>query len=134
MKKLIAEFKEFATQGSMMDLAVGMIIGAAFTAIVSALVDNILSPLIGLLIKVDFNDAAVNVAGVDIMYGAFIMAIINFIIVAFVLFAMIKAMNKLRKEPEAVEEEPTTKVCPFCKSEIPIEATRCPHCTSQLEE
>ena len=73
-----------------------------------------------------------NVAGVDIMYGAFIMAIINFIIVAFVLFAMIKAMNKLRKEPEAVEEEPTTKVCPFCKSEIPIEATRCPHCTSEL--
>ena len=128
------EFKEFAMKGNVMDLAVGMIIGAAFTAIISALVDNILSPLIGLLIKVDFNDAAVNVAGVDIMYGAFIMAIINFIIVAFVLFAMIKAMNKLRKEPEAVEEEPTTKVCPFCKSEIPIEATRCPHCTSQLEE
>jgi large conductance mechanosensitive channel len=128
------EFKEFAMKGNVMDLAVGMIIGAAFTAIISALVDNILSPLIGLLIKVDFNDAAVNVAGVDIMYGAFIMAIINFIIVAFVLFAMIKAMNKLRKEPEAVEEDPTTKVCPFCKSEIPIEATRCPHCTSQLEE
>ncbi len=134
MGSFMKEFKEFAMKGNVMDLAVGMIIGAAFTAIVSALVDNILSPLIGLLIKVDFNDAAVNVAGVDIMYGAFIMAIINFIIVAFVLFAMIKAMNKLRKEPEAVEEEPTTKVCPFCKSEIPIEATRCPHCTSQLEE
>lgn len=134
MGSFMKEFKEFAMKGNVMDLAIGMIIGAAFTAIVSALVDNILSPLIGLLIKVDFNDAAVNVAGVDIMYGAFIMAIINFIIVAFVLFAMIKAMNKLRKEPEAVEEEPTTKVCPFCKSEIPIEATRCPHCTSQLEE
>ena len=134
MGSFMKEFKEFAMKGNVMDLAVGMIIGAAFTAIVSALVDNILSPLIGLLIKVDFNDAAVNVAGVDIMYGAFIMAIINFIIVAFVLFAMIKGMNKLRKEPEAVEEEPTTKVCPFCKSEIPIEATRCPHCTSHLEE
>jgi large conductance mechanosensitive channel len=134
MGSFMKEFKEFAMKGNVMDLAVGMIIGAAFTAIISALVDNILSPLIGLLIKVDFNDAAVNVAGVDIMYGAFIMAIINFIIVAFVLFAMIKGMNKLRKEPEAVEEEPTTKVCPFCKSEIPIEATRCPHCTSQLEE
>lgn len=132
MGSFMKEFKEFAMKGNVMDLAVGMIIGAAFTAIISALVDNILSPLIGLLIKVDFNDAAVNVAGVDIMYGAFIMAIINFIIVAFVLFAMIKAMNKLRKEPEAVEEEPTTKVCPFCKSEIPIEATRCPHCTSEL--
>ena len=134
MGSFMKEFKEFAMKGNVMDLAIGMIIGAAFTEIVSALVDNILSPLIGLLIKVDFNDAAVNVAGVDIMYGAFIMAIINFIIVAFVLFAMIKGMNKLRKEPEAVEEEPTTKVCPFCKSEIPIEATRCPHCTSQLEE
>ena len=134
MGSFMKEFKEFAMKGNVMDLAVGMIIGAAFTAIISALVDNILSPLIGLLIKVDFNDAAVNVAGVDIMYGAFIMAIINFIIVAFVLFAMIKAMNKLRKEPEAVEEEPTTKVCPFCKSEIPIEATRCPHCTSILDE
>ena len=134
MGSFMKEFKEFAMKGNVMDLAVGMIIGAAFTAIISALVDNILSPLIGLLIKVDFNDAAVNVAGVDIMYGAFIMAIINFIIVAFVLFAMIKAMNKLRKEPEAVEEDPTTKVCPFCKSEIPIEATRCPHCTYQLEE
>ena len=134
MGSFMKEFKEFAMKGNVMDLAVGMIIGAAFTAIISALVDNILSPLIGLLIKVDFNDAAVNVAGVDIMYGAFIMAIINFIIVAFVLFAMIKGMNKLRKEPEAVEEEPTTKVCPFCKSEIPIEATRCPHCTSQLGE
>ena len=134
MGSFMKEFKEFAMKGNVMDLAVGMIIGAAFTAIISALVDNILSPLIGLLIKVDFNDAAVNVAGVDIMYGAFIMAIINFIIVAFVLFAMIKAMNKLRNEPDAVAEEPTTKVCPFCKSEIPIEATRCPHCTSQLEE
>ena len=134
MGSFMKEFKEFAMKGNVMDLAVGMIIGAAFTAIISALVDNILSPLIGLLIKVDFNDAAVNVAGVDIMYGAFIMAIINFIIVAFVLFAMIKGMNKLRKEPEAVEEEPTTKVCPFCKSEIAIDATRCPNCTSELSE
>ena len=121
-------------KGNVMDLAIGMIIGSAFTAIITALVDNIFSPLLGLLIKVDFNEAAVNVGGVDILYGAFLMAIIKFILIAFVLFCMIKAMNKLRKEPEAVEEAPTTKVCPFCKSEIPIEATRCPHCTSQLEE
>ena len=134
MGSFMKEFKEFAMKGNVMDLAVGMIIGAAFTAIISALVDNILSPLIGLLIKVDFNDAAVNVAGVDIMYGAFIMAIIKFILIAFVLFCMIKAMNKLKREPEAAPEEPTTKVCPFCKSEIPLDATRCPHCTSQLEE
>ena len=134
MKSFMKEFKEFAMKGNVMDLAIGMIIGSAFTAIITALVDNIFSPLLGLLIKVDFNEAAVNVGGVDILYGAFIMAIIKFILIAFVLFCMIKAMNKLRKEPEAAEEEPTTKVCPFCKSEIPIEATRCPHCTSQLEE
>ena len=104
---MIKEFKKFIMRGNMIDLAVGMIIGAAFTAIVSALVDNILSPLIGLLIKVDFNDAAVNVAGVDIMYGAFIMAIINFILVALVLFFIIKAMNKFKKkEEEAPAEEP----------------------------
>ena len=134
MKSFMKEFKEFAMKGNVMDLAIGMIIGSAFTAIITALVDNIFSPLLGLLIKVDFNEAAVNVGGVDILYGAFIMAIIKFILIAFVLFCMIKAMNKLRKEPEAVEEAPTTKVCPFCKSEISIEATRCPHCTSQLEE
>ncbi|MBQ3964936.1 MAG: large conductance mechanosensitive channel protein MscL [Firmicutes bacterium] len=134
MKSFMKEFKEFAMKGNVMDLAIGMIIGSAFTAIITALVDNIFSPLLGLLIKVDFNEAAVNVGGVDILYGAFLMAIIKFILIAFVLFCMIKAMNKLRKEPEAVEEAPTTKVCPFCKSEIPIEATRCPHCTSQLEE
>ena len=134
MKSFMKEFKEFAMKGNVMDLAIGMIIGSAFTAIITALVDNIFSPLLGLLIKVDFNEAAVNVGGVDILYGAFLMAIIKFILIAFVLFCMIKAMNKLRKEPEAVEEAPTTKVCPFCKSEISIEATRCPHCTSQLEE
>ena len=134
MKSFMKEFKEFAMKCNVMDLAIGMIIGSAFTAIITALVDNIFSPLLGLLIKVDFNEAAVNVGGVDILYGAFLMAIIKFILIAFVLFCMIKAMNKLRKEPEAVEEAPTTKVCPFCKSEISIEATRCPHCTSQLEE
>ena len=134
MKSFMKEFKEFAMKGNVMDLAIGMIIGSAFTAIITALVDNIFSPLLGLLIKVDFNEAAVNVGGVDILYGAFLMAIIKFILIAFVLFCMIKSMNKLRKEPEAVEEAPTTKVCPFCKSEISIEATRCPHCTSQLEE
>ncbi|MBQ2063977.1 MAG: large conductance mechanosensitive channel protein MscL, partial [Firmicutes bacterium] len=113
MKSFMKEFKEFAMKGNVMDLAIGMIIGSAFTAIITALVDNIFSPLLGLLIKVDFNEAAVNVGGVDILYGAFLMAIIKFILIAFVLFCMIKGMNKLRKEPEAVEEEPTTKVCPF---------------------
>lgn len=135
MKSLINEFKEFALKGNVMDMAVGIIIGAAFTAIVTSLVDDIISPLIGLFVKVDFNDLVANVAGVDIKYGAFIMAIINFLIVAWVLFLVIKSLNKasnLKKKEE--EEAPTTKVCPFCKSEIAIDATRCPNCTSELAE
>ena len=135
MKSLIKEFKEFALKGNVMDMAVGIIIGAAFTAIVTSLVDDIISPLIGLFVKVDFNDLVANVAGVDIKYGAFIMAIINFLIVAWVLFLVIKSLNKasnLKKKEE--EEAPTTKVCPYCKSEIAIDATRCPNCTSELAE
>ena len=135
MKSLIKEFKEFALKGNVMDMAVGIIIGAAFTAIVTSLVNDIISPLIGLFVKVNFNDLVANVAGVDIKYGAFIMAIINFLIVAWVLFLVIKSLNKasnLKKKEE--EEAPTTKVCPFCKSEIAIDATRCPNCTSELAE
>jgi len=135
MKSIISEFKEFALKGNVMDMAVGIIIGAAFTAIVTSLVNDIISPLIGLFVKVNFNDLVANVAGVDIKYGAFIMAIINFLIVAWVLFLVIKSINKandLKKKGE--EEEPTTKVCPFCKSEIAIDATRCPNCTSELAE
>lgn len=135
MKKFLNEFKTFAMKGNVIDMAVGIIIGAAFTAIVTSLVDDILSPLIGLLVKVDFNDLSVNIAGVDLRYGAFIMAVINFLIVAFALFVLVKALNTARdlgkaKEPEA---EPETKECPYCRSEISVKATRCPHCTSQLE-
>ena len=134
MKKFFNEFKEFAMRGNIMDMAVGIIVGAAFTAIVTSLVNDIISPIIGLLVKVDFSDLVLSIVGVDIKYGAFIMAVINFLIVAFALFMVIKAMNKaasLTKEPEE-EAAPTTKECPFCKTEIHIEATRCPHCTSQL--
>lgn len=136
MKSFMNEFKEFAMRGNVMDMAVGIIIGAAFTAIVTSLVDDIISPLIGLFVKVDFTDLAANVMGVDIRYGAFIMAIINFVIVAFVLFCIIKAMNKAAKLGKKEEEDaaPTTKTCPFCKSEIAIDATRCPNCTSELSE
>lgn len=135
MRNFLKEFKEFAMRGNVMELAVGIIVGAAFTAIVTSLVDDILSPIIGLLVRVNFSDLALNAGGVTLKYGSFIMAVINFIIVAFVLFVIIKAINKAaslgRKKEEAA---PTTKVCPFCKSEINIEATRCPHCTSHLEE
>ena len=137
MKGFMKEFKEFAMKGNVMDLAVGMIIGAAFTAIVTSLVNDIISPLIGLLIKVDFNEAAIMVGEVPIAYGHFIMAIVNFFIVAFVIFCLVKAMNKMTaavKKEEEEEEAATTKICPFCKSEIPIDATRCAHCTSELPE
>ena len=89
MKKFLNEFKTFAMKGNVIDMAVGIIIGAAFTAIVTSLVDDILSPLIGLLVKVDFNDLVVSIAGVDLRYGAFIMAVINFLIVAFALFVLV---------------------------------------------
>lgn len=135
MKNFINEFKEFALKGNAFEMAVGIIIGAAFTAIVTSLVDDIISPLIGLFVKVDFNDLVATVFNVDIKYGAFIMAVINFLIVALVLFALIKAVNKANNLKKAEEEEaPTTKVCPFCKSEIAIDATRCPNCTSELSE
>lgn len=135
MKNFMKEFKEFAMRGNVMDMAVGMIVGAAFTAIVTSLVDDIISPVLGILVQVDFNDLVVKIGDVDFKYGSFIMAVINFIIVAFALFLIVKGLNKmisLGKKPEE-ESAPTTKECPFCKTEIHIDATRCPNCTSQLK-
>lgn len=136
MKKFFNEFKEFAMRGNIMDMAVGIIVGAAFTAIVTSLVNDIISPVIGIFATEDFSDLVWTVAAVDIKYGAFIMAIINFLLVAFALFLVIKAMNKAASFAKKPEEEPapTTKECPFCKTEIHIEATRCPHCTSVLDK
>ena len=138
MKSFIKEFKEFAMRGNVMDMAVGIIIGGAFTAIVTSMVDDILSPFIGLFFRADVSTLTFTLAGVPIAYGKFIMAVINFLLVALVLFMIIKATNKAagiaRKPKEPAEEEPTTKICPYCKSEIAIDATRCPNCTSQLED
>ncbi|MBO7730384.1 MAG: large conductance mechanosensitive channel protein MscL [Lachnospiraceae bacterium] len=140
MKKFFGEFKEFISKGNVMDMAVGIIVGGAFTAIVSALTDNIINPLIGSIFKMDFSELAVTINGAELKYGAFIMAVINFIIIAFVLFLIVKGMNTLRakaeekKKKDEEEAAPTTKVCPFCKSEVSIDATRCPHCTSELTE
>lgn len=133
MKNFFAEFKKFILRGNVIDLAVGVIIGGAFQAIVSSLVDDIISPLIGLIADTDLSDMVATVGGVDIRWGAFITAIINFIIMAFVIFLIVKAINKVTELGKKKEEEkPTTKTCPYCKSEISIEATRCPHCTSEL--
>ena len=142
MKKFFDEFRKFINRGSVVDMAVGIMIGAAFKAIVDSLVNDIISPIIGLLVKQDFSNLSLNVFGVSLRYGAFIMAVLNFFIIALVLFLIIRLMNsfhdltKLVKKSDDTEEEPepTTKTCPYCKSEIAIEATRCPYCTSQLEE
>lgn len=140
MKKFIQEFKEFTLRGNVIDLAVGVIIGAAFKAIVDSLVGDIISPFLGMLGGLDFSAMVLDLNGVGIRYGAFITAIINFIIMALIIFLLIKGINSLSKigkrskdEKSSKPAEPTTKVCPFCFSEIDIKATRCPHCTSELK-
>lgn len=135
-KGIIQEFKEFINQGSVMDLAVGVMIGAAFKAIVDSVVNDLISPIIGSIFNMDFSDLVLNINGAELKYGNFIMAVLNFFIVAIVLFAIIKAFNKAKSKVSkpAAPAAPTTKVCPFCKSEIDIKATRCPHCTSELKD
>lgn len=136
MKKFISEFKEFISRGSVMDLAVGMIIGAAFTAIVTSLVDDIIMPIVSLAMGgINVNEMGIHLAGGEVIrIGAFIGAIINFIIIALVIFMIVKTLNKMQERKKKGEvDDPTTKICPFCKSEIDIEATRCPNCTSELK-
>ncbi len=143
-KNFVSEFKKFAMRGNVIDMAVGIIIGAAFGKIVDSLVKDVLMPPIGLLLgKVDFSDLKIVLTEgenpVSINYGLFINALISFIIVAFAVFILIKAINKLQEKmikeekTEKVAAEPTTKVCPYCCSEVAIKATRCPHCTSELK-
>lgn len=142
MKKVFGEFKEFVMRGNVLDLAVAVIIGGAFQTIVSSLCDDVITPFIQLIISkcigVDSIEEMTRVLNVGtIQFGNFISAIINFIIMAVIIFCLVKFINKVMsvgKKKEEEEEEETTKTCPFCKSEIDIEATRCPHCTSVLEE
>lgn len=138
MKAFIKEFKEFISRGNVMDMAVGVIIGGAFTAIVNSLVNDVVMPLLSLLTGgFDFSALCIVLGegenAATLNYGAFISAVINFILIAFVIFLVIKGINKLtrKKKPEPVI---TTKECPFCKEQIALEATRCPHCTSELEK
>jgi large conductance mechanosensitive channel len=143
----LAEFKEFATRGNVLDLAVGIIIGGAFGKIVSSLVNDIIMPPIGLLLgKINFSSLYWNISGTPyasltdaqaagaatINYGTFINNIIDFIIVAFAIFLMIRGINRLTRKP-AKPAEVTTKDCPYCYTSIPVKASRCPHCTSQLK-
>jgi len=141
-KGIIAEFKKFIMRGNVMDMAVGVIIGGAFTTISSSLNEHIISPILAVFGGVDFSYLTLTLGiGKDapvLFYGNFITAVINFLITAFVVFILIKSINvlgdKLSKKEEAAPVAPTTKKCPYCLSEIAIEATRCPHCTSHIEE
>ena len=146
--KTVEEFKKFALKGNMIDLAVGVIIGGAFDSIVSSLVNDIVMPILSLFTgKLDFSNwfialdgnkyataaAAAEAGAATLNYGNFISGVLNFLIMAIVVFVMVKAINKLKKEEPAPVAAPTTKKCPYCKSEIALDAVKCPHCTSTLE-
>jgi large conductance mechanosensitive channel len=149
---MLKDFKEFAMRGSVVDMAVGIVIGAAFGSIVKSFVDDVLMPPIGLLLgNVDFSNlfitlkdgakaagpyaslvAAKAAGAVTLNLGLFINTVISFVIIAFAVFLVIKGLNRMKKEEVAAPAEPTTKECPFCLSTIPLQASRCPHCTSEL--
>lgn len=151
---MLKEFKEFALKGNIMDMAIGVIIGGAFQKIVTSLVNDIIMPAISIFTgKVDFSDLVFTVGNSSIKYGSFITTIVDFLIIAFSIFIAIRTINKLndrakqdldkmskksklfkgKKKKEEPIPEPTTKICPYCLSEINIKATRCPHCTSELK-
>ena len=128
---MLKEFREFAIRGNVMDLAVAVIIGGAFGKIITSLVDDILMPLIGLALGgIDFSELAFMVGGAEVRWGAFVQSIVDFLLVAFVIFLLVRAMNRLKREEPTT---PTTKECPYCASTIPLKAVRCPNCTSQLK-
>lgn len=147
MAGLVKEFKEFAMRGNVMDMAVGVVIGAAFGKIVTSLVNDVIMPPIGMLVGgMDFSNLFINISGTPvatlaeaneaglavIAYGSFINTVINFLIQAWAIFMVIKCVNKLRK-PAVEAPKPAPRLCPYCFSEIDEKATRCPHCTSELK-
>ena len=128
---MLKEFREFAIRGNVMDLAVAVIIGGAFGKIVTSLVDDILMPLIGLgMGGIDFSEQAIVVGGAELRWGAFVQNIFDFLIIAFVIFLMVRAINRLKRDEPTT---PTTKECPYCYTTIPLKASRCPNCTSELK-
>ena len=143
-KGLIAEFKKFIMRGNVMDMAVGVIVGGAFTAIVTSLNKDILTPVLGIFGGMDFSHLSITLGEGEtapvLAYGNFITAVLNFLVTAFVIFVLVKCINVLsdglskKEEPKKEPEAPTTKTCPYCKTTIAIDATRCPNCTSMLDE
>ena len=144
-KGFISEFRDFISRGNVMDMAVGVLIGGAFSSIVTSLTEDVISPILGLFGGMNFDQLSVNILGeVTLNYGKFITAVVNFLLMALIIFLMLKGLNALQAKAaklahlnaEADKEEtpaPTVKTCPFCQMEIPIGAVRCGHCTSQLE-
>jgi large conductance mechanosensitive channel len=145
---MLKEFKEFAMKGNVLDMAIGVIIGGAFGKIVSSMVSDILMPPIGLLLnRIDFSSLFINLSGQPypslaaakaagiptVNYGVFLQTIFDFVIVAFVIFLLVKQVNRLKREPETPPAAQTAKDCPYCLSSIPVKATRCAHCTSELK-
>jgi large conductance mechanosensitive channel len=145
---MLKEFRDFAIKGNVIDLAIGIIIGTAFGRIVTSLVTDIIMPPLGVLLgKVDFSNLYINLSGkayasladaktagaATINYGMFINTIIDFVIVAFVIFLMVRGINRMKKAPAPAPVIPNTKECPFCYTQIPLKATRCPNCTSELK-
>jgi large conductance mechanosensitive channel len=145
MKRIMADFKEFIMRGNVLDMAIGIIVGVAFGKIVTSLVNDVIMPPIGLLLgKVNFKDLYINLSGTPftsldaaqaagaptINYGMFLNTVLDFVIVAFIIFLMIRMFNKFKRQP--TPEEPTHKECPYCITRIPVKATRCPSCTSNL--
>ncbi len=137
MKAIIKEFKEFISRGNVMDMAVGVIIGGAFTSIVTSLVNDVMMPVLSLLTGgFDFTALCVSLGEVEsaatLNYGAFIAAVINFLLIAVVIFALVKMINKFSRMRKEAPAPATTKTCPFCRETISVEASRCPYCTSEL--
>lgn len=141
-KGFIAEFKKFITRGNVLDMAVGVIVGGAFTSIVTSLNQDILTPVLGIFGGTDFGYLTVTLGSGEnapvLNYGNFITAVINFLTTALVIFCLIKGINaigdRMKKKEETAPAAPATKKCPYCLSEIPVEAVRCAHCTSRLDE
>jgi large conductance mechanosensitive channel len=146
---MLSEFKKFAMRGNVLDLAIGIIIGAAFGRIITSFVSDIIMPPIGVLLgKVDFANLFINLSGTPyatleeakaagaatINYGVFLMTIVDFVIVAFVIFLIVRQINAMTAKPAPAPAAPTTKQCPYCLSAVPLKATRCPFCTSELKE
>lgn len=144
---MLKEFKNFAMRGNVVDMAIGVIIGGAFGKIITSLINDVIMPPIGLLLgQVNFTDLFLDLSGkgypslaaaqeagaATINYGLFLNTILDFIVVALVVFLLVRQMNRMQKQKETPSAAPTTKKCPYCCTEIPIEATRCPHCTSEL--